>query len=76
MIPTYGRNAKIQDESLSPASGAKAHPNEEKGGMRINGFQQVLDLLRAADPEFRESLLRRMQKHDPQLVDSLRRSLY
>jgi hypothetical protein len=43
--------------------------------VQINGFQQVLDMLRIADPAFRESLLRRLAGRDPRLADSLRRDL-
>lgn len=43
--------------------------------IRINGFQQVLDMLRIADPKFRESLLRRLASRDVELANSLRRDL-
>ncbi len=41
----------------------------------MNGFQQILDMLKIADPKFRESLLRRLALKDPKLVQSLRRDL-
>jgi hypothetical protein len=41
----------------------------------MNGFQQVLDMLRIADPQFRESLLQRLAKRDRELAKSLRRDL-
>lgn len=41
----------------------------------INGFQQVLDMLRIADPEFRESLLQRLALKDRDLANSLRHDL-
>jgi hypothetical protein len=41
----------------------------------INGFQQVVDLLRAADPAFRESLLRRLAARDLSLANSLRKDV-
>lgn len=46
-------------------------PNEE--GMRINGLQQVVDLLKTADPAFRDSLLKRLTQRDPQLAQQLRK---
>jgi hypothetical protein len=50
-----------------------AQPSEEL--IPINGFQQVLEMLRAADAPFRESLLRRIAQKDPALANSLRRDL-
>ncbi len=41
----------------------------------INGFQQVLEMLKIADPAFRESLLRRLAARDRDLAHSLRRDL-
>jgi hypothetical protein len=52
-----------------PATGA----NEES--IRVDGFAQVLAMLRIADPEFRESLLRRLAARDAQLVAQLRAEL-
>jgi hypothetical protein len=63
----------LETENLNPQSDfdRKGGPAEE--GMKINGMQQVIDLLRHADPAFRESLLRRLGQRDPQLVQNLRR---
>lgn len=41
----------------------------------IDGFKQVLDLLRVADAPFRESLLRRLAARDRELARSLREEL-
>jgi len=41
----------------------------------FDGFKQVLEMLRIADPEFRESLLRRLAARDRELAQSLRRDL-
>ncbi len=41
----------------------------------VNGFSQVLELLRVADPQFRESLLKRLASRDLTLAHSLRRDL-
>ncbi len=49
---------------------------EKKEDMiRVNGKQQVLDLLRASDPAFRETLLRGVEKRDPRLARELRAAL-
>ena len=41
----------------------------------INGRQQILDMLRVADPQFRDSILRRLSSRDLRLANSLRRDL-
>lgn len=43
--------------------------------IRVNGRAQVLDLLRVADPVFRETLLRGIERRDPRLARELRRDL-
>ena len=50
-------------------------PTEGDTPIRVNGFEQVLQMLQSADPDFRESLLRRMGARDPKLVATLRRDL-
>lgn len=62
-------NSDLQKNSSSGKS--TQSPAEE--GIRVNGFQQVLEILRYADPEFRESLLKRLGAKDPQLSQNLRR---
>lgn len=49
--------------------------NTEPQEIPINGYQQVVDMLRTADPAFRESLLNRIAAKDPKLAQSLRRNL-
>jgi hypothetical protein len=64
----------LENENLNPQQSpfdTKGGPTEE--GLKINGMQQVIDLLRHADPAFRESLLKRLGQRDPQLVQNLRR---
>jgi len=53
----------------------EAAPDQGTNGVRVNGFQQVVDLLRTADPAFRESLLRRLAARDSRLARSLREQL-
>lgn len=59
----------IQAESPQEESA----PGEQR--VRIDGFNQVLEMLRVADPAFRESLLRRLAKRDPRLAETLRQDL-
>lgn len=49
--------------------------SSEPQPIAINGFQQVLEMLRIADPVFRESLLRRLALKDQALANSLRKDL-
>lgn len=48
-------------------------PKEEM--IRIDGRGQVLQLLRYADPQYREFLLRAIERRDPRLAKELRRDL-
>jgi hypothetical protein len=41
----------------------------------VDGFGQILEMLRVADPQFRESLLRRLAARDRQLAADLRSNL-
>lgn len=43
--------------------------------IRINGYEQVLELLRAADRDFRESLLSRIGQRNRNLALKLRQEL-
>lgn len=43
--------------------------------IRVDGRGQVLEMLRAADPEFREILLRGIEKRDRRLARELRAEL-
>jgi hypothetical protein len=57
-------------------SDGKSLPAEpEDARIAVDGFNQVLEMLRIADPAFRESLLKRLAKHDPRLARSLRHDL-
>jgi hypothetical protein len=49
-------------------------PQEEER-IRVNGFAQVLEMLKIADADFRESLLRRLGSKDPELARQLRQDL-
>jgi hypothetical protein len=49
--------------------------NAKEDPIQVNGFAQVLEMLKIADPEFRESLLRRLAARDRELARSLRADL-
>ena len=67
----YGRSGKIIENEEAPESNAPEEENAKAQGIRVDGFQQVVDLLKAADPEFRRSLLMRLASQDPKLVRAL-----
>jgi flagellar motor switch protein FliG len=65
--------SSTEKEILNSASRQDLNKKPAEQGMRINGMQQVVDLLRHADPAFRESLLKRLNQRDPELVQNLRK---
>ncbi len=50
-------------------------PAKAEERIRVNGFGQVLEMLQVADPQFRESLLRRLGARDATLERNLRQAL-
>lgn len=70
-MSAYSRDPKAPTPS-APAKGAA--PGAE-APIAVDGFQQVLEMLRIADPAFRESLLRRLAARDSQLARQLRADL-
>lgn len=61
------------DQNRPNQSQAPEQSGEEM--IRVDGRGQVLDMLRVADPEFREIILRGIEKRDPRLARELRRQL-
>ena len=63
-----------QAPAATPAANQKATKTDENGEKQIavNGYQQVVEMLSAADPMFRESLLNRIGRRDPELARRLR----
>lgn len=49
--------------------------NDNEKLIAVHGFQQIVDMLKVADPAFRESLLKRLALKDKNLAHSLRRDL-
>lgn len=56
-------------EALGAGTGTGDEP------IAIDGFNQVVEMLMAADPTFRESLLSRIARRDPRLARSLREQI-
>ena len=46
--------------------------HEQANLIKVDGFQQVVELLLSADEDFRESLLQRISERDSNLARSLR----
>lgn len=65
------KNMETHTQNTASAYDPKSGPAEQ--GVRINGLQQVVDMLEHADPAFRESLLKRLTQRDPQLAQNLRK---
>lgn len=67
---TY-KNSRRTEEVTPTATTATA----AAAPIPIDGFRQIVEMLRVADPKFRESLLRRLAAKDQELVRSLRQDL-
>jgi hypothetical protein len=67
----------ITRELSNPPKIEVSQPPEESGEapVQIDGFNQVVQMLLAADPSFRDSLLARLSRRDPKLVKALRERL-
>lgn len=66
-------NTEKNPAPTAAAPSESAVTNEER--IPVNGFSQVLEMLKIADPEFRESLLRRLGAKDRDLARQLRQDL-
>ncbi|MEK7691560.1 MAG: hypothetical protein AAB425_11135 [Bdellovibrionota bacterium] len=71
--PTTRKPGTSAPSTLSMATAV--NPEEQSGGMQIDGFAQVLEMLKIADRDFRESLLRRIAARDRQLAINLIKEL-
>ena len=58
--------------STQPAAPTGHSPEE---GIKINGLEQVIQMLKHADPAFRDSLIKRLTARDPKLAQNLVRYL-
>lgn len=58
-------------ESRSPNQNLPSQ--SEEPNIQINGLEQIIEMLRHADPAFRNSLLKRLQARDPGLARKLAR---
>jgi hypothetical protein len=68
-MSAYSKDLNGKGPIQNPAAGEAETP------IRVDGFAQVLEMLRVADPAFRESLLRRLAARDRDLARDLRADL-
>ncbi len=67
-------SAALSSKSFG-ANGAGATSAAGDRQIPVDGFNQVLEMLKIADPTFRESLLKRLAQRDPRLAADLRADL-
>ncbi len=65
-------NYKTNYSPVNTSAQANTNPLPEEG-VKVNGMEQVIEMLRYADPQFRESLLKRIGQRDPNLAVNLRK---
>lgn len=72
-----GKRPEMSPEMLDipgrPMEAPSTDPKQQP--IRVDGFQQVLAMLRVADADFRDSLLKRIAGRDSELARSLRLEL-
>lgn len=62
-----------RNRSFDTRENQNLNPKQElsEPALQVNGLEQVIEMLRYADPAFRASLLRRIQARDPGLARKL-----
>jgi len=66
----------MRNKGMSSKNGlSEVPPQENQERVAVDGFQQVLEMLKIADPAFRESLLKRLALRDRTLAKNLREDL-
>ena len=65
---------KNKNQGQQPENQNLAPPAAETP-IKVDGFEQVLEMLKIADNSFRESLLKRLAQRDPVLARNLRAEL-
>lgn len=67
-------SATYKNEKNNPTQN-KANPSGEESKIAVNGLQQVIEMLRVADPAFRDSLIKRLAARDRELARVILRDL-
>ena len=74
-MSAYSKDPRAAKQNAAPQPQKAAPPAQSEAPIAVDGFQQVLEMLRIADPAFRESLLRRLAQRDRELARNLRADL-
>lgn len=72
---SYGKSMEKAKLRKTQTANDPAETSAPANGVKVDGFAQVLAMLEIADPEFRESLLKRLAVRDKELAASLRADL-
>lgn len=75
-MKTYEQLGRTKGSEKIPEASANTPTKPGEKMIRVNGFQQVLEMLQAADEPFRQSLLNRIRQKNPELATSLMKVLY
>lgn len=77
MNNTYHRNGRRTDQMNPPPAAPEQMEaqQQEEQKVAVDGFSQVLEMLKIADPQFRASLLRRLAARDRELAMNLMHQL-
>ena len=68
-------SAYFNDVSKSAGRSSAVTEGKVEDAIPVDGYQQVLEMLRIADPAFRDSLLRRIAQRDRNLAQELRQQI-
>lgn len=71
----YSRSGKIQDKKPLPTEQTEEKEEGQEKLIHVNGFQQIVDMLRVAEPAFRRALLENIERQDPALAANLRQAV-
>jgi hypothetical protein len=55
--------------------GSENPKSADQQGIPVDGFLQVIEMLKVADPAFRESILSRLAARDPALAREIKKQL-
>jgi hypothetical protein len=64
-----------KDTGITEEARRNPEAPESQEPVQVDGLNQVLEMLKIADPAFRESLLTRLANRDRELARTLRRDL-
>jgi hypothetical protein len=70
------KNGSASNPSIHQGgSPGSENTNSADQGIPVDGFLQVIEMLKVADPAFRESILSRLAARDPALAREIKKQL-